>query len=90
MNTPEGVIWFTPGLTSGYVAGVVYAPCLNLYFAYATNKAPVKGLHKFMMMSVLHAMNDNKDYQKLLHTSGHVPSYCSQIKPAKEFIFPLQ
>lgn len=90
MNTPEGIIWFTPGLTSGYIAGVVYAPCLDLYFTYSTNKAPVKGLHKFIMMNILHAMNNNKDYQKLLHTSGHVPSYCSQIKPAKEFIFPLQ
>jgi hypothetical protein len=31
MNTPEGIIWFTPGLTSGYIAAVVYASCLDLY-----------------------------------------------------------
>jgi D-alanyl-D-alanine carboxypeptidase len=90
MNTPEGIVWFTSGLTSGYIAGVVYAPCLDLYFAYATNKAPLKGLNKFMMMNILHSINNNKDYQKLLNKSGRVPSYCSQVKPAKEFIFPLQ
>jgi D-alanyl-D-alanine carboxypeptidase len=91
MNTPEGVIWFTPGLTSGYITGMVYAPCIDLYFAYSTNKAPVRGLHEFIIMNMLHAMNSNKDYQKFVrtHANSQRPSYCSKVKLAAKFIFPL-
>lgn len=90
MNTPEGMVWFTPGLTSGYISGMVYAPCLDLYFAYSTNKAPIKGLHKSIMMNILHIMNSNNGYKELLRENGSIPSYCPQIQPAKEFTFPLQ
>ena len=90
MNTPEGMVWFTTGFTSGYISGMVYAPCTNLYFAYSINKAPVKGLHEFIMMHILHAMNNNKAYQKLIHENSQLPAYCSHNEPAKKFIFPLQ
>jgi len=86
MNTPEGIIWFTPGLTSGYITGMVYAPCQNVYFAYATNKAPARGLHAYMITSILHIIKNNQSYLKENVTQ---PPYCAKTKPAKRFIFPL-
>ena len=85
MNTPEGLVWFTPGLTSGYITGMVYAPCQNIYFAYSTNKAPVAKLQGYLMMTLLHTLKSN------FHNSiiQNAPSYCSTLKPAAQFIFPL-
>lgn len=89
MNTPEGVVWFSPGSTAAYLSGMVYVPCLDLYFAYSTNTSPAKGYHEFIMMQIIRLMNGNEDYQKILHANYQVPAYCSQIKPAKKFMFQV-
>ncbi len=83
MNTPEGLVWFTPGLTSGYTSMIVYAPCLNVYFAYSTNLAPLQSFHKEMMLGVLHELN-----KKRIHKHDVIPDYCLKLKPAKAFEFP--
>ena len=59
-KTPVGIIYFTPGLTSGYVSMMVYAPSLHVYFAYSSSKAPTPGFHNFMISSILNALSNNK------------------------------
>ena len=73
MNTPAGLIYFTPGLTPGYVSAVGYIPCSHTYFAYSAAKAPLRGFHHAMMMALLKQFNSNK---------------ACNVKPAKAFVFP--
>lgn len=73
MNTPAGLVYFTPGLTPGYVTGVGYIPCSQTYFAFSAAKAPLHGLQRAMMMALLQHFNANKS---------------CPIKPAKTFTFP--
>lgn len=82
MNTPEGLVWFTPGFASGYISMMAYAPCSDIYFAYSTDLAPLKDFHKEMMMGVLHQLNRNR------HINNKSPNYCSDLKPTKQFEFP--
>ena len=82
MNTPEGLIWFTPGLTTGYTTMIVYAPCLDVYFSYSANLAPLNSFHKEMILGVLHDLNRN------IHQHIAAPDYCAKLIHAKEFEFP--
>lgn len=88
MNTPEGLVWFTPGLTPGYTSMIVYAPCLDVYFAYSANLAPLENFHKEMMLGVLHELNKNQQFINFIHKHVVLPDYCLKLKPAKEFKFP--
>jgi D-alanyl-D-alanine carboxypeptidase len=88
MNTPEGLIWFTPGVTPGYTSMIVYAPCLNVYFAYSTNIAPLSNFHKEMILGVLHELNRNQQFINLIPKHIVTPDYCAKLKPAKKFEFP--
>lgn len=88
MNTPEGLVWFTPGLTTGYTSMIAYAPCLDVYFAYSTNMAPLSHFHKEMILGVLHELNRNQQFLNFIHKHVVLPEYCSKLKPTKEFKFP--
>jgi D-alanyl-D-alanine carboxypeptidase len=88
MNTPEGLVWFTPGLTTGYTSMIAYAPCLDVYFAYSTSIAPLNNFHKEMILGVLHELNRNQQYINFIHKYVVLPDYCLKLKPAKEFEFP--
>lgn len=88
MNTPEGLVWFTPGLTTGYTSMIAYAPCLDVYFAYSANLAPLSNFHKEMILGVLHELNRNQQFINFIHKHVVLPDYCSKLKPAKEFKFP--
>ena len=88
MNTPEGLIWFTPGLTTGYTSMIVYAPCLDVYFAYSASVAPLGSFHKDMILDVLHQLNSDQKFIHYLRKHVDLPNYCSTLKPAKEFEFP--
>lgn len=83
MNTPEGLIYFTPGLTSGYTSMVVYAPCLNVYFSYLASRGTMQGFHKKMLMSVMKLVKQN-----LSHEIVYAPKYCTGLKPSNTFAFP--
>lgn len=83
MNTPQGLIYFTPGLTPGYTSMVVYAPCLNTYFSYSTSSGLLKGFHKTMLMSIMKILN-----QEISRNSISTPKYCHNWKYRQQFIFP--
>lgn len=88
MNTPEGLVWFTPGLTTGYTSMIVYAPCLDVYFAYSATLAPMDNFHKEMILGVLHELNGNQKLIDFVHKHIVLPDYCVKLKPTKEFGFP--
>ena len=88
MNTAEGIIWFTPGLTPGYISMIAYSPCLQAYFAYSASVAPLKGLHRDMISGVLHILNQNKQYRSFRQKKITLPEYCERVKPASQFRFP--
>lgn len=83
MNTPEGLIYFTPGLAPGYNSMVVYAPCLDVYFSYLASRGTMQGFHKKMLMDVMKLVKQN-----LAHEIVHAPKYCARLKPSSTFSFP--
>lgn len=83
MNTPQGLIYFTPGLTPGYTSMVVYAPCLNTYFSYSASSGLLKGFHKTMLIDIMKILN-----QEIKKNKIHTPKYCRNFKYKQQFIFP--
>jgi D-alanyl-D-alanine carboxypeptidase len=91
MNTPAGVIWFTPGLTPGYRSLWVYMPCKRISFAYsASNSLIGVPFHTEMMQQIISTLLADKtvhqDIVKYQHKTA-LPGYCSQIKPAEKWSF---
>lgn len=91
MNTPAGVIWFTPGLTPGYRSLWVYMPCKGISFAYsASNSLMGTPFHVEMMRQIISTILADKTAQQdvLKYQQETVlPSYCSQVKPAEKWSF---
>lgn len=84
MNTPEGLIYFTPGLAPGYTSMMVYAPCLNVYFTYLASRGSMPGFHKKMLMSMMKLIKQNLPPQEI----AYKPKYCAGLKPSNTFVFP--
>ncbi|MCC2625980.1 MAG: hypothetical protein K0R14_1853 [Burkholderiales bacterium] len=90
MNTPAGVIWLTPGLTSGYRSLWVYMPCDGVIFAYsAANSLIGKNFHTYMLQNIIETLINSKavkeqieKYQQL----STIPTYC-KTKPQKNWGF---
>ena len=77
-NDPTfGPIYFTPGLTSGYVSIMIYVPCMQTYFAYSISKAPAPGFQNFMTSSILQILSDNKN--NLHIQKNDLPSFCKVL-----------
>ncbi|MDD7804617.1 MAG: serine hydrolase [Endozoicomonas sp. (ex Botrylloides leachii)] len=73
--TPNGPIYFTPGLTSGYVSMMVYAPCYDTYFAYSGSKAPIPGFQDYMLSKVMSVLAHDTKLQTML-SKKVLPAYC--------------
>lgn len=91
MNTPAGVIWFTPGLTPGYRSLWVYMPCKGISFAYsASNSLMGVPFHVEMMQQIISTLLADKAVQQDIakyQRETVLPSYCSQVKPAEKWSF---
>lgn len=74
-TTPNGPIYFTPGLTSGYVSMMVYAPCYDTYFAYSSSKAPILKLHDYMLSKIMSVLAHDTKLQTML-SKKVLPAYC--------------
>lgn len=82
LNTPEGFIYFTPGLTPGYTSIVGYDPCHDIYFSYSASRGSLPhDFHKIMLEKLLPIL-------KNLNTKPLQLGFCAKIKPAKKFTFP--
>ena len=90
MNTPEGIIWFTPGLTPGYISMMVYVPRLDVFFAYSVNNVPEKfhGIHEYMIMNIIKRLSNCTGYKKFLESNVKLPKYSVKSPYSDRFIFP--
>lgn len=52
-HSAAGLVYFTPGLTSGYVSLMGYAPKYKTYFAFSGSKAPIPGFRDQMTSGVM-------------------------------------
>lgn len=87
MNTPKGIVYFTPGLTPGYTSIMVYSTCYNVYFAYTANKIPIEGLHSFMISQILnHFSKTNKNI--VTNKNQAFPNLCEIASPSEKLHFP--
>ncbi len=91
MNTPAGVIWFTPGLTPGYRSLWVYMPCKGISFAYsASNSLIGVPFHVEMMQQIISTLLADKTVQQGIEKYQRktaLPSYCFQVKSAEKWSF---
>lgn len=93
MDTPAGLIWFTPGLSSGYRSLWVYLPCDGITFAYsASNSLMGQGtnFHKQMLQQVIETLKSSQTVQQQIkeyQQSTILPTYCKTIKPAAKWGF---
>lgn len=88
INTPEGLIWFTPGLMPGYTSMMVYVPCLNIYFSYSASKSDLKNFHSHVILKTLKVLKNYDKNSKSINNNSPLPEFCKNLKPAKEFSFP--
>jgi len=91
MNTPAGVIWFTPGLTPGYRSLWVYMPCKGISFAYSASNCLIGvPFHEEMIQKIISTLLADKSVQQDIakyQRETALPSYCSQVKPAEKWSF---
>ena len=88
INTPLGLIFFTPGLAPGFTSSIVYSPCLNIFFSYSANRSALRYFQGYMIKNVLGLFIENNDYKKYLEKNNLIPDYCKNIKPSADFNFP--
>lgn len=54
INTPYGLVWYTPGLTLGYTSLAVYLPNKNIAFTYIiSNSFKNQNIHKYILLNIL-------------------------------------
>ncbi len=91
MDTPAGVIWFTPGLTPGYRSLWVYMPCKGISFAYSASNSLIDvPFHVEMMQKVISTLLADKKVQQDITKYQHktvLPRYCSQVKAVQKWSF---
>ncbi|ODN42632.1 hypothetical protein [Piscirickettsia litoralis] len=64
INSPYGPMYYTPGLTSGYMSLLAYFPCLDSYIAYSINAAPVQGVHGEILNQIIPIAYNSDEVKK--------------------------
>jgi D-alanyl-D-alanine carboxypeptidase len=94
MNTPVGVIYFTPGTTMGYRAMTSYMPCTGITLAYILNDTLLDNrlvaYHEMLMESykALLAMPEVQKQIDIYKQNNVLPTYCPIVTPTKTFDYP--
>lgn len=93
MNTPYGIMWFTPGLSAGYTSILVYMPCDNISFAYSasTNAYELKKFHPYLLTKIMDAILKDPQTHRAIEKYQHsplLPGFCKNNLPTSEFNFP--
>ena len=91
MNTPAGLVWFTPGLTPGYRSLWIYMPCYDISLAYSVSNSLIgKPIHVKMMRQIIPTILEDKTVQhaiKKYQQQAKLPDYCHTLTPAKKWSF---
>lgn len=91
MNTPAGLVWFTPGLTPGYRSLWVYIPCFDISFAYSVSDSLIgKPVHVEMMRKIIPTILRDRTVKQAIkkyQQQPNLPDYCHTLNPTKEWSF---
>nr|BFD33233.1 hypothetical protein GTC16762_28510 [Pigmentibacter ruber] len=87
MNTPYGIVYYTPGLVPGFTTGLIYSPCLATSAAYIVNRSPLNNFHEFMINKILGNLYRNKEYITALKSKNSDKKYCDYVIPSDKFNF---
>jgi len=91
-NTPYGMMWYTPGLDSGYRNMLAFFPCQGLIIAYTMNNGGTRySTHQVLLNLLLTNLMADFSVKKVLgayQNKVQLPQYCS-LPPSKGFNLPL-
>ena len=93
INTPYGLMWFTPGVSTGYRSILVYLPCNNIVLAYSVSEAHLDGFpfHADILSQIISILLKDKNIKKSIHEyqlSPSYPNYCKKNVASDKFRFP--
>ena len=92
INTPYGMMWYTPGLDSGYRNMLAFFPCQGVIVAYTMNNGdtPYSTHQDLLNLILTQLMVDSsvKQVLSLYKSKVQMSPYCS-IPPSKSFNLPL-
>ena len=87
MNTPFGIIYYTPGLTPGFTSGFIYSPCLATGISYSANRSSLSYFHGHMIDIILKELYQSEIYKKLLKSNNPDADFCNLVTPSTKFNF---
>ena len=92
INTPYGMMWYTPGLVSGYRSVLAYLPCQGILITTVVNQGDSKmSSSTDLIRLTLKNITQDPKLMSAIHTyqtQQTLPAYCSLPK-AKQLRFPL-
>ncbi|KAB8038892.1 serine hydrolase [Silvanigrella paludirubra] len=87
MNSPFGIIYFTPGLIPGFTSGFIYSPCLETAIAYSANRSELHKFHAFIIRKIFKNLYHDKTYNLLISKKSKNSNFCEKVAPSEEINF---
>jgi len=87
MNSPFGIIYFTPGLISGFTSGFIYSPCLETAISYSANRSELPNFHAFIIRKIFRNLYHDKEYNLLIAKKSKNYNYWNKVAPSEEINF---
>ena len=82
MNSPFGIIYFTPGLIPGFTSGFIYSPCLETAIAYSANRSELHKFHAFIIRKIFKNLYHDKTYNLLISKKSKNSNFCEKVAPS--------
>ncbi len=93
MNTPNGLMWFVPGLTNGFRSAMIVFPCSGVTVAYASNNSAFyrKGFHSYAITEIITSIMQDDSVKlgvEAYQANRVLPAYCKALEPSAGYEFP--
>ncbi|WP_186647053.1 hypothetical protein [Fluviispira vulneris] len=92
MPTPLGVLWFTPGMTPGFVSLVGMFPCNGIFFSYSASNFPQKkGFHPFFLDEIFKILKTDLSVLTIVKkykSQTILPQFCQSDATVSKTEFP--
>lgn len=86
INTPYGLLWYTPGMASGYRNILAYFPCEGVFIVASINNGHTSmAISAKLLTLIMQNLLSNKTYQGQIivyQKTTELPEYCKMQKPA--------
>ncbi|MBX9837028.1 MAG: hypothetical protein K2X69_01810, partial [Silvanigrellaceae bacterium] len=87
INSPFGIIYYTPGLIPGFSSGFIYSPCLETAIAYSANRSALPNFHGFIIRKIFKNLYHDKAYNALISKKRKNYNYCENVTPSDNINF---